>query len=69
MNAKVKINLPNQCCGTEAKAAWSRIFLVKPELKRTCGSSYGSGFYTLLEVNKGITGHEPYSRKMMKYGL
>jgi hypothetical protein len=26
---------------------------------------YGS----LLEVNKGITGHEPYSRKITKYGL
>jgi hypothetical protein len=24
-------------------------------------------FYTLLEVYKGITGHEPYSRKITKY--
>jgi hypothetical protein len=25
--------------------------------------------YALLELNKGFTGHEPYSRKITKYGL
>jgi hypothetical protein len=39
-----------------------------PEELDKCGKTFKYS-YSLLEVNKGITGHEPYSRKIMKYGL